>query len=119
MAISERFFAGGRNSHRAYDRDALGVVGETILLAIDEDAAGNPVLDLMPTGGHGLLLVNLDYRFPIFGALQGEVFADAGNVWRDWADVDPREIKLGVGLGLRYRLPIGPLRIDVDCALAG
>ncbi|HEV8630287.1 MAG TPA: POTRA domain-containing protein [Thermoanaerobaculia bacterium] len=104
VSIAESFFAGGRTTHRAYDRDALGIPDQTLIL-------GNAI------GGKGLLLVNLDYRFPIAGALGGTVFADAGNVWADWRDVHLRDIKPGAGLGLRYLTPIGPLRVEVGWKL--
>jgi len=104
VSIAERFFTGGANSHRAYERDRLAIPGKTSL-------GGDPV------GGNGLLLLNLDYRFPILGDFGGVVFLDAGNVWADWHDIDPGEIKLGVGLGLRYRSPLGPLRLEVGFKL--
>lgn len=104
VSIAERFFAGGFSSHRAYRLDRLGIPGETTV-------GGDPV------GGTGLLLANVDYRFPVVGAVGGVVFADAGNVWADWRDVDPRQAKLGVGLGVRYLSPIGPLRLEVGWKL--
>ena len=54
VSIAERFFAGGRTTHRAYGRDELGIPGETLL-------AGKPI------GGKGLFLFNVDYRFPLVG----------------------------------------------------
>jgi outer membrane protein assembly factor BamA len=104
VSVAERLFAGGRTTHRAYGRDELGIPGETLI-------GGSPV------GGLGLLLVNLDYRFPIAGPLGGTVFVDAGNVWSQWRDVTPAEAKLGAGLGLRYLSPIGPLRVEVGWKL--
>ncbi len=103
--IDERFFAGGSTTHRAYDRDDLGLLGRTII-----QLDGNT---FRPVGGNGLLLFNLEYRFPIFGpTLGGTVFYDAGNVWADWRDIDPGGVKQGVGVGLRYNSPVGPFRVD-------
>jgi len=104
VSIAERFFAGGRTTHRAYGLDELGIPGETLL-------AGKPI------GGKGLFLFNVDYRFPLVGALGGTVFLDTGNVWADWRDVRLREIKSGAGVGLRYLTPIGPLRVEVGWKL--
>jgi outer membrane protein insertion porin family len=104
VAISELFFAGGRTTHRAFDRDTLGIEGQTLI-------------DGEPIGGRGLLLLNLDWRFPIAGALGGTLFADAGNVWLDWRDVRWQEVRPGVGAGLRYVTPLGPLRVDVGWKL--
>jgi len=39
-------------------------------------------------------------------------FLDFGNVWKRASDVDATNIKYTTGAGLRYKTPIGPLRID-------
>lgn len=101
IPIDERFFAGGDFSHRAYGKDELGIPGETLF----SDGNGR--------GGNGLVVLNLDYRFPIWGDLGGVVFYDVGNVWPDWRELDPTELKSGVGLGVRYSSPIGPIRAGV------
>lgn len=114
IPVSERFFAGGRTTHRAYERDKLGVPGQTLL------AVGGDVLEegeLFEAGGNGLFLLNVDYRFPIAGAFGGTVFFDLGNVWSDWRNFEPDEMKPGVGLGFRYRSPIGPVRLEVGWKL--
>ncbi len=113
VPIAERFFAGGRTSHRAYRRDRLGIPGQTLLVA-DDPADGQR---LVPVGGTGMVLVNLDYRFPIAGPVGGTLFVDAGNVWADWRSFDPTEIKTGTGLGIRYLSPIGPLRLEAGWKL--
>ena len=116
IPISELFFAGGRTTHRAYRRDRLGILGETLIVEGAADSSENETL--VPLGGTGLLIANLDYRFPILGDVGGSVFADAGNVWADWRDLDLREMKVGLGLGVRYRSPLGPLRLEVGWKLS-
>jgi outer membrane protein insertion porin family len=113
--IDERFFAGGANTHRAYGRDDLGLRGQTLILR--PGRVGDQEDDFAAVGGTGLFLFNLEYRFPLFGAVGGTVFYDAGNVWADWSDMDPGDLKGGVGLGVRYLSPIGPLRLDVGWKL--
>lgn len=108
---AELFYAGGRTSHRAYSRDELGILGET--LAQFEGTSGS----VFPLGGGGLALVNLEYRFPIAGAFGGTLFADGGNVWTSYRDIRPGEMKWGAGLGVRYASPIGPLRFEVGWKL--
>lgn len=116
IPISERFFAGGRSTHRAYRRDRLGIPNES--LKINEEVA-DPTDEsfLVPIGGNGLLLLNLDYRFPIAGPVEGALFLDTGNIWGDWRSIDPSEAKTGVGLGFRYRSPVGPVRLEIGWKL--
>ena len=107
---AELFYAGGRTSHRAYERDTLGVVGETLLPPEDG-------LDAFPTGGGGLLLANLELRFPVAGPIGGTVFLDGGNVWKEYGSIDPSALKWGAGVGVRYLSPIGPLRAEIGWKL--
>ena len=118
IPISERFFAGGRTTHRAYKRDRLGIPGETLILppivpTTDEVDADS----LVAIGGNGLLIANLDYRFPIAGPIGGTLFADFGNLWADWRNINVAEGKLGIGTGVRYSSPIGPIRVEVGYKL--
>jgi outer membrane protein insertion porin family len=114
VPISERFFAGGRSSNRAYRRDDLGVPGQTLL---PDASSTTGTTSLSPVGGNGLALFNVDYRFPLIGPLEGLVFTDAGNVWADWRRMDAADVKVGSGVGLRYRSPIGPLRLEIGWKL--
>lgn len=111
--ISERFFLGGSTTHRAYARDRLGMLGET-LFPRDPDL---PLENIRPVGGNGMLLLNLEYRFPILGPVGGAVFYDLGNVWADWRHIDFGQLKGGAGVGLRYLSPIGPLRVEAGWKL--
>lgn len=110
VPIAERFFAGGDSTNRAYGRDELGIPGETQILK----TSGSGYL---PVGGDGLLLFNLEYRFPVFGDFGGTLFYDAGNVWADWHSIRPGDVKSGVGLGGRYLSPIGPIRAGIGWKL--
>lgn len=107
VPLDERFFAGGRSTHRGFSRFALGIDGETRLREEDRRA---------PIGGNGLVLLNLELRFPLFSSVGGAVFFDSGNVWRDWRDVDSG-FRNALGVGVRYLSPIGPLRVDVGYKL--
>ena len=116
IPISERFFAGGRTTHRAYKRDTLGVPGQTLLVVPDQDDPGAEPR-LVPIGGNALVIANLEYRFPIFGSFGGTAFLDVGNVWADWRDVDLGDAKPGIGVGARWLSPIGPLRVEIGWKL--
>lgn len=74
----------------------------------------------VPTGGNGLLEGSLELRQALTPALTGALFLDAGNVSEASAVpstyrsvLDPSLLQLAVGLGIRYRTPFGPLRVDV------
>jgi len=107
IPLDERFFSGGRSTHRGFSRFALGIDGETRLREGE---------DREPIGGNGLALLNLELRFPLFSSVGGAVFLDSGNVWRDWRDLDDR-FRTAVGFGVRYLSPIGPLRADIGFKL--
>ena len=122
--IAERFFAGGSASHRGYRLDRLGIPAtdcpQRAQVTDDECAATlfrDDEGDLEPAGGNGLALVNLEYRFPLFGPVDGAVFFDTGNVWADWRQIDFSDFRHGAGVGVRYVSPIGPVRLDVGFPL--
>ena len=101
MPIHERFFAGGSNSFRGTDFDELG--------------PKDPISGL-PVGGKLLLLLNLEVSFPLLGALEDlslAFFYDKGNVFAKRKDFNLGGLKDALGFGLRYRTPLGPLRLDI------
>jgi outer membrane protein insertion porin family len=99
IPINERFFLGGQGTLRGYRQDQVGVVGETLI-------GGNP------TGGDGMILFNEELRLPLPYSLGLVFFFDHGNVWRKVGLVRFDQIKSSVGTGLRYRTPVGPIRVD-------
>jgi outer membrane protein insertion porin family len=96
VPLSERFFAGGSNTMRGFATDTVGGVQLSGFYA----------------GGEALLLLNNEWTFPIWRALRGEVFLDAGNVYPTVSDFDPTDIRSSAGLGLRLDTPIGPIRVE-------
>jgi outer membrane protein insertion porin family len=119
VPIEDRFFAGGVNSVRGYENNSLGP-------RLVDPTTG----EWIATGGTVLLLTNAELRFniPILSRINisGSLFFDGGNVWDDlsdlkWkdfrlfakdSDVDVTDYRYGVGLGIRYNTPIGPIRLD-------
>ena len=97
IPVEDRFYSGGSNSVRGWARHELG----------PKDSNGKPV------GGHSLLEASLEARIPIFGSFDNAVFWDFGNVWeKDFGDI-LNDINHALGIGLRFRTPIGPVRFDV------
>ena len=65
-----------------------------------------------PIGGEFYTIFNVEYTFPLYGELQGAVFVDAGNLLPDADNPGFNDMRYGIGAGLRYKLPIGPIRLD-------
>ena len=95
IPIDERFYNGGGTTVRSYPERELG-----------------PKFDGDEIGGEFFTVFNLEYTFPIWGELMGAVFFDAGNLLPYVEDAGFSDMRYAIGFGLRYALPIGPLRID-------
>ena len=100
VPLASRFFAGGSSTHRGFERDTLGIAGQTL------DAFGEP------TGGNALLLLNLEYERPVVGMFSGVAFVDIGNVWAEPGLVRVGDLRFAAGLGVRVVTPAGPLRAE-------
>jgi outer membrane protein assembly factor BamA len=96
LPIDERFFNGGSTTVRSFAERDLG----------PHDRRGNPL------GGEFFTVFNAEYTFPIYGELQGAVFFDAGNLLPSSEDAGFNDMRYAIGGGLRYKLPIGPIRLD-------
>ncbi|MEO7157301.1 MAG: BamA/TamA family outer membrane protein, partial [Vicinamibacterales bacterium] len=99
VPASERFFAGGDTTVRGFALDRLGT-DETL------DPQG------FPQGGNGMTIFNLETRAPYWKNLQFVWFLDAGNVFKLASDIRLDALRFSSGVGVRYRSPIGPLRVD-------
>jgi outer membrane protein insertion porin family len=101
LPASERYFAGGDTTVRGWALDRLG--SESVL-----DANG------MSNGGNGLLIFNGELRFPFWRrkSIGGAVFIDVGNVFAKVGDIELGQLRSGAGFGIRWRSPVGPLRLD-------
>ena len=96
IPIDERFFIGGATTVRSFGERELG----------PHDNHGHPV------GGEFYTVWNVEYTFPIFGELQGAIFTDAGNLLPTSEDIGLNNMRYAIGAGLRYKLPVGPIRLD-------
>ncbi len=104
LPASERFFAGGDTTVRGFALDQLGTP-ETI----DENG--------FPIGGNALVILNGELRVPVFGGLDAVGFLDTGNVFARTGDMDLGRLRSAVGFGIRYRSPVGPIRVDLGFKL--
>jgi translocation and assembly module TamA len=103
IAPSRRLYGGGGASVRGYGFQGVG----------PRDDVGNP------TGGASLVEAAIEARIEtgLFGgAVEVVPFLDAGSVSRS-STPDFGLIRLGAGIGLRYKTSFGPIRIDVAAPL--
>jgi outer membrane protein assembly complex protein YaeT len=105
VPLFQRLFAGGASSIRGYERRQLGPK--------DDPKSFGQERDPEPVGGRALLETSLELRFPLSGNLSGVAFVDAGNVWSDPDQMSLGDMKYTPGAGVRYRTPVGPVRLDV------
>ena len=109
IPLPERFFSGGESSMRGFATNQAG--------PRDLDTG-------FPLGGNALLLHSTELRFPFIGDnISGVFFHDMGNVYtsigavsfrvhqKDLSDFD--YMVHAAGFGIRYKTPLGPLRVDL------
>ncbi len=99
MPPNLRFFAGGDRSLRGFGYQELGPL--------------NSIGEV--NGGHYLAVGSFEYERHLFGDFGLAGFVDAGNAF-DAGDFD---VAAGVGLGLRWRSPVGLVRVDLAAPVAG
>jgi outer membrane protein assembly factor BamA len=99
---NRRYYAGGASSIRGWTAREL---------AADSNAAF--------FGSNALLEVSAELRWHLFpratdwlGGFWFVFFADAGNLWTEFRDIDLRQTAVAIGFGIRYNLFFGPIRID-------
>lgn len=108
IPLPERFYAGGAS-----------------MRGFPENQAGPRDLSTgFPLGGSALFINNTELRFPLFGEnIGGVIFHDFGNVFDRLSDLsfrvhqrNPQDFNYmvhAVGFGIRYKTPIGPVRVDL------
>jgi outer membrane protein insertion porin family len=89
----EQYFAGGSDSIRGYDEDRFW--------------------------GKQTLLTTAEYRYPLQRSFNAIAFVDYGGAWGGYGTVnkfdqsDKFNLHVGYGLGLSFRTPLGPIRLDL------
>jgi translocation and assembly module TamA len=87
-----RFFAGGDRSIRGFDYQAIG----------DTNASGGVI------GGEYLVAGSVEFEHFFFQNWGAAVFVDGGDAFKSSFDLN-----VGAGIGLRWKSPIGMVRVDV------
>ena len=97
MPLSLRFFAGGDRSVRGYGWREIG-----------------PRNGDFATGAKNVVTASVEFEHYFTREWGGAVFVDTGSAF----DVRP-DMHTGVGIGVRWRSPVGPVRVDVARGLTG
>ncbi|MEO0192070.1 MAG: BamA/TamA family outer membrane protein [candidate division WOR-3 bacterium] len=92
---AERFTLGGDGTVRGYTRYSIGVYDPRLIRS-----------------GTVLFNMNFELRKHLTPTWGFALFADAGGLWKSLSSVDLNRMGISAGLGLRYYLPIGPIRLD-------
>jgi len=95
---SLRFFAGGDQSVRGYDYQSLS----------PKNNQGDRI------GGRYLVAGSAEYQYSIAEKWRLATFVDQGNSFNS---LEFPSLKTGVGIGVRWVSPVGPLRLDLARAL--
>jgi outer membrane protein assembly complex protein YaeT len=109
IPLPERFFGGGSNSNRGFP---------------DFQSGPRDPNTGFPLGGTALLFNQTEFRFPLYGEnIGGVLFHDMGNTYTNLTSIsfgvnqpslqDFNYMVHAVGFGVRYRTPVGPLRLDL------
>ena len=93
-----RFFVGGDLSIRGYDYESVSPKNESGELE----------------GGSKMFTASLEYQYNVTGNWWGAVFVDVGQSSHEFNFGD---VKKGAGVGLRWRSPIGLVKLDVARAV--
>ncbi len=110
IPFSRSYFAGGTNDIRAWQPYSLGPGKSGGILDFNE--------------ANMKMSVNAEFRFNIFKSFNGALFADAGNIWNVFDNVENEDyqfrgiksletVALGTGFGLRYDFGLFVFRTDL------
>ncbi len=96
LPVFERYYLGGPNSVRSFKARRISPL----------DAAGQRI------GGAGYDLANVEYIVPLPYNFRLAGFFDVGNVYGFGTPFDLTDQRYGVGGGVRWQSPFGPIRVD-------
>lgn len=119
IPISESFFSGGGSTLRGFSLNGAGPQRVVPVCAASNPGCADTIS--VPVGGRQLVILNSELRFPLGvsmpllgGPLGGAAFYDGGNVYSNvrFSNIFS-DFTHTAGFGLRYKTPVGPVRIDI------
>ena len=139
IPLPERFFGGGSVSMRGFGDNQAGPrdIGTPNELPSPGSAPNCnstvPVSERIcptgfPIGGNGLFFNTFELRFPLLGPnISGVFFFDTGNIYTSFSNIslaykqkNNQDFNYAVeapGFGIRYKTPLGPVRVDLAYTL--
>jgi translocation and assembly module TamA len=105
LPASQRFFAGGDRSVRGFGLNELSPPAEG---GTRSSKSGQGV------GGEHKIVASLELERDFAMNIRGAVFFDTGNAFTDWST----PLEYSVGIGVRYKLPMLMIGVDVAQALS-
>ena len=106
LPASQRFFAGGDRSVRGFALDELSPRAENLSDPGGESSKG--------VGGEHKIVASMEIERDLPRDLRLAVFYDTGNAFNDW----DTPLEYSVGIGLRWKLPMLLIGLDVAQALS-
>ncbi len=96
VPIFDRFFLGGATTVRGFEYRAIS----------PRDSNDEPI------GGKTMGMATIEYTFPLITRVRGAFFYDTGAVFKNAGEFHLDQLNGSVGLGVRLKLPIGPIQVD-------
>ena len=106
MPPSLRFYAGGDRSIRGYE---WREVGPRITRYEDDGEGGLRETGYLATGARNVVTASVEYEHYFLDAWGAAAFVDSGSAF----DGTAPDWHTGVGVGVRWRSPVGPLKFDI------
>jgi outer membrane protein assembly factor BamA len=100
---NRRFYLGGTN-FRGFNQNQM--------IPQDLENQGIDETNIVSRGAETFIAGQNELRFPLVGDLYGGLFTDVGNLWADPKKLDPSELEVVVGAGLRFQTPVASLAFD-------
>jgi outer membrane protein insertion porin family len=126
IPITERFFSGGSTTLRGYNFELAGPRNCSQVVPDPNDPTkkivqdcqnratapgSNPLFQLV--GGNALIIANAEIRQPVYRQISLVGFYDLGNIFATMSDIAAKNFTHSVGVGIRVKTPLGPLRLDL------
>lgn len=121
IPLPERFFGGGADTNRGFPYNEAGPRD----IGMPAGPGGMATIPTgFPLGGDAVFFHQSELRFPLIGEnIGGVLFHDMGNVYSTVGDISFRASQRNLqdfnymvhaaGFGIRYKTPVGPLRLDL------